>query len=141
MFTGKERDSESGLDNFGARYDASSMGRFYRKKNGEPLTFRSQHARLVPLRVWFRWMTRQNHILGGAGPCFHENAPDLGCPSLPALLAGGWASLSPGFRECTSKPARYQDRRCLHFITFSGYRREAAARYVGGERSPLEAEL
>ena len=26
--TGKERDAESGLDNFGARYDASSMGRF-----------------------------------------------------------------------------------------------------------------
>ena len=27
-FTGKERDSESGLDNFGARHDASSLGRF-----------------------------------------------------------------------------------------------------------------
>jgi RHS repeat-associated protein len=27
-FTGKERDSESGLDNFGARYNASTMGRF-----------------------------------------------------------------------------------------------------------------
>ena len=27
-FTGKERDSESGLDNFGARYDSSSIGRF-----------------------------------------------------------------------------------------------------------------
>jgi RHS repeat-associated protein len=27
-FTGKERDFESGLDNFGARFDASSMGRF-----------------------------------------------------------------------------------------------------------------
>ena len=27
-YTGKERDSESGLDNFGARYNASSMGRF-----------------------------------------------------------------------------------------------------------------
>ena len=27
-FTGKERDSESGLDNFGARFDASSIGRF-----------------------------------------------------------------------------------------------------------------
>jgi RHS repeat-associated protein len=26
-FTGKERDTESGLDNFGARYNASSMGR------------------------------------------------------------------------------------------------------------------
>ena len=29
-FTGKERDSESGLDNFGARYNASGMGRFTR---------------------------------------------------------------------------------------------------------------
>src|SRR5579871_3016494 len=29
-FTGKERDSESGLDNFGARYNSSSMGRFMR---------------------------------------------------------------------------------------------------------------
>src|ERR1700687_1328833 len=27
-FTGKERDSESGLDNFGARFDTSSLGRF-----------------------------------------------------------------------------------------------------------------
>ena len=27
-FTYKERDGESGLDNFGARYDSSSMGRF-----------------------------------------------------------------------------------------------------------------
>lgn len=28
QFTGKERDAESGLDNFGARYNSSSMGRF-----------------------------------------------------------------------------------------------------------------
>jgi len=28
MFTGKERDSESGLDNFGKRYNGSSLGRF-----------------------------------------------------------------------------------------------------------------
>jgi len=28
MFTGKERDSESGLDNFGARYNSSNLGRF-----------------------------------------------------------------------------------------------------------------
>src|SRR5579863_5678675 len=27
-FTGKERDSESGLNNFGARYDSSQYGRF-----------------------------------------------------------------------------------------------------------------
>jgi integrase/recombinase XerD len=35
----------------------------YRQKNGNPLTFRSQLARLVPLKVWFRWMARQRHIL------------------------------------------------------------------------------
>jgi RHS repeat-associated protein len=29
-FTGKERDSESGLDNFGERYFGSSFGRFMR---------------------------------------------------------------------------------------------------------------
>jgi hypothetical protein len=28
LFTAKEHDSESGLDNFGARYCASTMGRF-----------------------------------------------------------------------------------------------------------------
>ena len=27
-FTGKERDAESGLDNFGKRYHGSSLGRF-----------------------------------------------------------------------------------------------------------------
>jgi integrase/recombinase XerD len=48
---------------------------FYRKKNGEPLSFRSQHTRLVPLRVWFRWMTRQNHIL-------HNPASEIDLPRL-----------------------------------------------------------
>jgi integrase/recombinase XerD len=46
---------------------------YYRKKNGDPLSFRSQHARLVPLKVWFRWMTRQNHIL-------HNQASEMDLP-------------------------------------------------------------
>jgi RHS repeat-associated protein len=33
-FTGKERDSESGLDNFGSRYDASALGRFMTPDSG-----------------------------------------------------------------------------------------------------------
>ena len=47
----------------------------HRKKNGEPLSFSSQHARLTPLRVWFKWMTRQNHIL-------HNPASELQLPRL-----------------------------------------------------------
>ncbi|MGH8228302.1 MAG: site-specific tyrosine recombinase XerC [Steroidobacteraceae bacterium] len=35
----------------------------WRKSNGQPLTFRAQHARLVPVRAFFRWLTRQNHLL------------------------------------------------------------------------------
>jgi integrase/recombinase XerD len=34
-----------------------------RKANGAPLTFRSQYARLVPIRAFFRWLTRQNYLL------------------------------------------------------------------------------
>ena len=35
----------------------------YRKSNGEALSGRSQHMRLVPLRLWFRWLVRQHRIL------------------------------------------------------------------------------
>ncbi|MBM4128109.1 MAG: site-specific tyrosine recombinase XerC [Nitrospira sp.] len=35
----------------------------YRKKDGQPLSFRSQHSRLVPVRAWFKWLTTNNHIL------------------------------------------------------------------------------
>lgn len=45
----------------------------YRKKNGEPLGFTGQHDRLVPLRVWFKWMARQHHIL-------HNPASELELP-------------------------------------------------------------
>lgn len=35
----------------------------YRKKDGNPLSFRSQYNRLTAIRSWFRWLTKQNHIL------------------------------------------------------------------------------
>src|SRR5690348_7272074 len=34
----------------------------YRKRNGKPLALSSRYALLVPLRVWFRWMTQQHLI-------------------------------------------------------------------------------
>jgi integrase/recombinase XerD len=48
----------------------------YRQKNGQPLSFRSQHSRLVPLRVWFRWMARQRLILNN--PASELELPRLG---------------------------------------------------------------
>jgi len=35
----------------------------YRKANGEPLSIRSQHTHTVPVRAYFKWLTRQNYIL------------------------------------------------------------------------------
>lgn len=35
----------------------------HRKKNGQPLSFRSQHGALVPVRALFKWLCRQNHLL------------------------------------------------------------------------------
>jgi integrase/recombinase XerD len=29
----------------------------YRKKDGQPLAVASQHSRLAPLKVWFKWLT------------------------------------------------------------------------------------
>ncbi len=50
-----------------------------RKRDGEPLGFRSQHARLVVLRAWFKWMARQNHIL-------YNPASDIDLPRLEHRL-------------------------------------------------------
>ena len=35
----------------------------YRKSDGMPLSFASQHTELVPLRAYFKWLARNRHIL------------------------------------------------------------------------------
>jgi integrase/recombinase XerD len=52
---------------------------YHRKKNGEPLSFRSQHARLVPVRAYFKWLARHNHIL-------YNPASELELPKLEKRL-------------------------------------------------------
>ena len=51
----------------------------YRKKNGDPLTFRTQNSRLRALKGWFRWLARQNHML-------HNPASELLLPRLENRL-------------------------------------------------------
>jgi integrase/recombinase XerD len=51
----------------------------YRKKNGEPLTFRTQNTRLRSVKGWFRWLARQNHLL-------HNPASELILPRLENRL-------------------------------------------------------
>jgi len=56
-----------------------------RKANGHPLSFRSQRARLVPIRGLFRWLTRQNVLL--ANP-----ASELELPRMEKRLPRGFLS-------------------------------------------------
>ena len=79
---------------------------YQRKRSGEPLSFRSQHARLVALRSWFRWLTRQNHIL-------HNPASEIELPRLPRRLprnvlhrAGGRAGDAAARHPRSHRPAR-----------------------------------
>jgi RHS repeat-associated protein len=61
-FTAKERDSESGLDNFGARYNSSSMGRFM---SPDPLL---NSGRPWAPQSWNRYAYAQNNPLNIVDP-------------------------------------------------------------------------
>jgi integrase/recombinase XerD len=92
----------------------------YRKTNGEPLSFRSQHARLVPLRVWFRWMTRQNFILHN--PASEIDLPRLG-RSLPKHLLSA-AEVERVMNGCDiTDPIGLRDRAILETVYSTGIRR------------------
>lgn len=51
----------------------------YRKESGEPLGFRSQRSRLDAVRALFKWLARNNYLLGNP-------ASDLTLPRLPRRL-------------------------------------------------------
>jgi integrase/recombinase XerD len=52
---------------------------YYRKKDGHPLSFRSQHTRLTSVRSFFKWLAKHNHIL-------YNPAYDLELPKLEHRL-------------------------------------------------------
>lgn len=49
---------------------------YYRQESGQPLAITSQLGLLVPLKGWFRWLTREHHIL-------YNPAADLILPRKP----------------------------------------------------------
>jgi len=93
---------------------------FYRKKNGEPLSFRSQHGYLVPLRVWFRWMTRQNLIL-------HNPASEIELPRLGRSLPKNILSVEEVEQVMAQpeigEPIGLRDRAILEVLYATGLRR------------------
>jgi len=91
----------------------------YRKKNGQPLAMASQHSRLAPLKVWFRWMVRRNYIS-------HDPATELELPrvgyKLPRVLNKDEAELVLR-QPRVEKPLGLRDRALLEVLYSSGLRR------------------
>ncbi len=52
---------------------------YYRKSNGEPLSFSSQNVQLSPLKTFFKWLTRENYIL-------YNPASEMDLPKKPKKL-------------------------------------------------------
>ena len=91
----------------------------YRKKDGKPLSFSSQHSRLVPLRMWFKWMTRQNYLLHN--PASELELPRLSKP-LPRVLTAAEAETvlqQPDIED----PVGLRDRAILETFYSTGMRR------------------
>ncbi len=92
----------------------------YRKKNGQPLSFRSQHGCLVPVRALFKWLCRQNLLL--ANP-----AADLDLPRaekrLPRhVLTAAEAERVLGLPD-VAEPLGLRDRAILEAFYSTGMRR------------------
>ena len=92
----------------------------YRKKNGEPMSFRSQHSRLVPLRMWFRWLTRRNHLLHN--PASELELPKLGQP-LPKNIFSA-QEVEQILQLCDiDDPIGLRDRAVIELLYSTGVRR------------------
>ena len=63
----------------------------YRKANGEPLAVSTQHLRLIPIGLWFRWMARQGTI--PHNPASEMELPKLGLRLPKAILTAREAEI------------------------------------------------
>ena len=81
----------------------------YRKKDGQPLSVRSQHTRVGPIRAWFKWLTKSNRIL-------YNPASDLDMPRmghrLPKHILTTQRLLSSIYSAATSASAPPVDKSC-----------------------------
>jgi len=91
-----------------------------RKPDGKPLTFRSQHVRLVAIRGVFKWLVKQNVLLGNP-------ASELELPRLPQRLPRDVLSQEEVERVIleadTRTPIGVRDRAMLEVLYSTGIRR------------------
>lgn len=92
----------------------------HRKANGQPLSVRSQHGRMIPIRALFSWLVKNNHLLSNP-------SSDLELPRLDRRLPR--AVLTQSEVEAvlngadTATPMGVRDRAIIEVLYSTGMRR------------------
>ncbi len=105
--------------------DAYQRAVFYmRKKNGQPLSFGSQEARLLPIRGFFRWLVRTNRIL-------YNPASEIELPRTEQRLPRAVLSAEEAERVLAlpdlQDPLGLRDRAMMELLYATGVRRAELA--------------
>jgi integrase/recombinase XerD len=91
----------------------------YRKKDGQPLAVASQHSRLAPLKVWFKWLTYRKYI--GQDPAAELELPRVGY-KLPHVMNRDEAERVLS-QPNVGEPLGIRDRAMMEMLYSSGLRR------------------
>lgn len=92
----------------------------YRKADGQPLTFQSQHERLSPLKAFFKWATRSRHVL--YNPASELTLPKIGRRLPRHVLTAPEAELVISMPDVT-RAVGVRDRAILETFYSTGIRR------------------
>jgi integrase/recombinase XerD len=91
----------------------------YRKKDGQPLAVASQHSRLAPLKVWFKWLTYRKYM--PQDPAAELELPRIGY-KLPNVMNRDEAERVLS-QPNVGEPLGIRDRAMLEILYSSGLRR------------------
>ncbi len=87
---------------------------------GKPLSFRAQHSRLVPVRMYFKWLTRQNVLLWN--PASELELPRLE-RRLPRFVLTAAEAETVLAQPDVSEPLGVRDRAIIEVLYSTGIRR------------------
>jgi integrase/recombinase XerD len=92
----------------------------YRKKDGQPLSARTQHGHITPIRAWFKWLAKRNFIL-------YNPASDLDLPRLDRRLPRNVLTVKEAETVLAvpdvQMPTGIRDRAMLEVLYSTGMRR------------------
>ncbi len=97
---------------------------YYRKGDGKPLTIGSQLGCLMPLKAWFKWLARENHIL--YSPAAELELPRMG-KRLPRAVLSAPEVEGVLMQAEANTPAGLRDRALLETLYSTALRRMEAA--------------